>query len=196
MDVQGILGKIEQDAREAASQALAEAQKKAGAIRAQAEAQLQSQRDAMDQRIRAEQAEMEGRMLRMAELEDKKAQLAVKRQAMDDAFALAAEQLRRLPDEKKRAFFREQLLSAAQGDETLCIGEEESAWFTDAFLSDVNSALEKAGKPGKLKRSGSVEGCGFELRRGGEALKCTFEALVEGSRMALEGDVARALFDP
>ena len=36
--------------------------------------------------------------------------------------------------------------------------------------------------------------CGFELRRGGEAQKCTFEALVEGSRMALEGDVARVLF--
>ena len=194
MDVQGILQKIESDAKAAASQTLMEAQKKADLIRAQGEKQAQAQRDAMDKRIQAEKAEMESRMLRMAELEDKKAQLAVKREVMDGAFALAVQKLRELPDDQKRAFFRSQLLSAAQGDETVLIGQENSAWFTDAFLQDVNAALEKAGKPGKLTRAGSVEGCGFELRRGGEAQKCTFEALVEGSRMALEGDVARVLF--
>ena len=142
----------------------------------------------------ADRAELEGRMLRMAELEDKKAQLAVKRQVMDDVFALAVEKLRRLPEEEKRAFFREQLLSTARGDEELFIGQEENAWFSDAFLADLNAALAAAGKPGCLKKGGSVDGCGFELRQGGEAQRCTFEALVEGSRMALEGDVARVLF--
>ncbi|MBQ7521098.1 MAG: hypothetical protein IJU12_12335 [Clostridia bacterium] len=186
--------KIESEAREAASQALIDAQKRAEGIRTQGEAQLQAQRDAMDKRIQAEKAEMEGRMLRMAELENKKAQLAVKRQVMDEAFALAVQQLNQLPDDQKRAFFKEQLLSAAQGDETVCVGDQGSAWFTDAFLREVNDALAKAGKPGQLTRGESVTGCGFELRRGGEAQKCTFEALVEGSRMALEGDVARELF--
>ena len=194
MDVQGILRKIESDAKAAASQTLMEAQKKADLIRAQADAQAQAQREAMDRRVQAEKAEMESRMLRMAELEDKKAQLAVKREVMDGAFALAVWKLRELPDEQKRAFFRSQLLSAAQGDETVLIGEENSAWFTDAFLREVNAALAEAGKPGNLTRGGGVDGCGFELRRGGEAQKCTFEALVEGSRMALEGDVARVLF--
>lgn len=194
MDIQGILEKIEADAKEAASQALLEAQKKADAIRAQGEAQAQRQRLAFQERLQADRAELEGRMLRMAELEDKKAQLAVKRQVMDDVFALAVEKLRRLPEEEKRAFFREQLLSTARGDEELFIGQEENAWFSDAFLADLNAALAAAGKPGRLKKGGSVDGCGFELRQGGEAQRCTFEALVEGSRMALEGDVARVLF--
>ncbi len=194
MDVQGILGKIESDAREAASRVFQDAQKRVGEIHAQAEAQDKAQREAMNRRIQAERAEMESRMLRMAELEDKKAQLAVKREVMDGAFDLAVQKLRQLPDDQKRAFFRAQLLSAAQGNETVLIGRENSAWFTDAFLRDVNAALEKAGKPGNLAKAGSVDGCGFELRRGGEARKCTFEALVEDSRMALEGDVARALF--
>lgn len=194
MDIQGILEKIEADAKEAASQALLEAQKKADAIRAQGEAQAQRQRLALQERLQADRAELEGRMLRMAELEDKKAQLAVKRQVMDDAFALAVDKLRRLPEEEKRAFFREQLLSTARGDEELFIGQEENAWFSDAFLADLNAALAAAGKPGCLKKGGSVDGCGFELRQGGEAQRCTFEALVEGSRMALEGDVARVLF--
>lgn len=194
MDVQGILEKIESDAKAAAKQTLTDARKKADGIRAQAEAQAQAQKEAMAKRIQTEKAEMESRMLRMAELEDKKAQLAVKREVMDGAFDLAVQKLRQLPDDQKRAFFRAQLLSAAQGNETVLIGRENSAWFTDAFLRDVNAALEKAGKPGNLAKAGSVDGCGFELRRGGEARKCTFEALVEDSRMALEGDVARALF--
>ena len=196
MDVQGILQKIESDAREAASQALLDAQKRADGIRAQGEAQVNAQKAAMEARIQGDQAEMAGRMLRMAELEDKKAQLAVKRQVMDGAFDLAIQQLRQLPEEKKRAFFREQLLSAAKGDEEVLVGREDSGWFTDAFLTDVNAALTKAGKPGGLTRGGPVEGCGFELRRGGEAQRCTFESLVEGCRMDLEGDVARILFDP
>ena len=194
MDATELLRLIESEAKKAASQALLDAQKKADALRAESEEKQRAQRDAMTKRIQAETAEMEGRMLRMAELEDKKAQLAMKRQVMDEAFSLAKAQLRKLPDEQKRAFFREQLLSAANGDETVCVGKESPAWFTEGFLSDVNAALAKSGRPGKLTPGEPIDGCGFELRRGGEARNCTFEALVEDSRMELEGDVARELF--
>ena len=194
MDATEILRLIESEAREAASQALLDAQKKADALRAESEQKQAALREAMEKRIQAETAEMEGRMLRMAELEDRKAQLAMKRQVMDEAFSLAKAQLCKLPDEQKRAFFREQLLSAANGDETVCVGKESPAWFTDAFLADVNAALVRAGKPGNLTPGEPIDGCGFELRRGGEARRCTFEALVEDSRMELEGDVARELF--
>lgn len=194
MDVQGILNKIESDAREAAAAVLADAQKRAEAMRAQGDARAQAQREATDARVRGDSAEMKGRMLRMAELEDKKAQLQVKREVMDRAFSQALEDLKRLPPEKKRAFFLDELLSVARGDETVCPGAEESAWLDATFLEKANAALRQAGKPGALKTGEKIPGCGFELRRGGEALTCTFEALVSGNRMALEGDVARKLF--
>ena len=77
----------------------------------------------------------------------------------------------------------------------------------DTYMSQLSTLLETTWKTQSapmeqaarriadcLKKGGSVDGCGFELRQGGEAQRCTFEALVEGSRMALEGDVARVLF--
>ena len=176
MEVKGILNKIESDAREAASAQLADAEKRVAAIRAQCDEQTRQQQEAMNARLKADCAEMEARMLRMAELEDKKSQLQVKRQVMDAAFDKALSQL------------------LALGDETVLIGENQADWFDASFLEDANAALSKAGKTAALQQGMSIPGCGFELRRGGEALNCTFEALVSGSRMALEGDVAKVLF--
>ena len=114
MDVKGILDKIEADAREAAAQTLEQAQARIDALRAANDA---AQHPAMEEKIKADAAEMEGRMIRMAELEDKKARLAAKREVMDDTFRLAQDKLCTLPDAKKRAFFMAQLLSAADGGE-------------------------------------------------------------------------------
>ena len=105
MDVKGILDKIEADAREAAAQTLEQAQARIDALRAANDAAQHQQLAAMEEKIKADAAEMEGRMIRMAELEDKKARLAAKREVMDDTFRLAQDKLCTLPDAKKRAFF-------------------------------------------------------------------------------------------
>lgn len=194
MEVKGILNKIESDAREAAAAQLADAEKRAAAICAQNEEQTQQQRAAMEERLKNECAEMEARMLRMAELEDKKSQLQVKREVMDVAFNRAVAELYALPREQKRSFFLSQLLSAAHGNEAVLIGEKSAEWFDASFLDEANASLHKQGKNAALSQGSGIVGCGFELRRGGEALNCTFEALVNGNRISMESDVARALF--
>ena len=183
MDVKGILDKIEADAREAAAQTLEQAQARIDALRAANDAAQHQQLAAMEEKIKADAAEMEGRMIRMAELEDKKARLAAKREVMDDTFRLAQDKLCTLPDAQKRAFFMAPLLSAASG------------WYGDSFLAEANEKLKAAGKQEPLTRGEDIPGCGFELVKDGSSLNCTFEMLAEGQRMALEGDVARALFD-
>ena len=70
MDVKGILDKIEADAREAAAQTLEQAQARIDALRAANDAAQHQQLAAMEEKIKADAAEMEGRMIRMAELED------------------------------------------------------------------------------------------------------------------------------
>ncbi len=194
MEVKGILNKIESDAREAAAAQLADAEKRAAAISAQNEEQTQRQRAAMEERLKNECVEMEARMLRMAELEDKKSQLQVKRQVMDVAFDRAVAELYALPRAQKRSFFLAQLLSVAQGNEDVLIGEKSAEWFDTSFLDEANAALRREGKTASLSQGVSITGCGFELRRGGEALNCTFEALVNGNRISMESDVAKALF--
>ena len=178
MDVKGILDKIEADAREAAAQTLEQAQARIDALRAANDAAQHQQLAAMEEKIKADAAEMEGRMIRMAELEDKKARLAAKREVMDDTFRLAQDKL-----------------SAADGGEVLCIGRKASGWYGDSFLAEANEKLKAAGKQEPLTRGEDIPGCGFELVKDGSSLNCTFEMLAEGQRMALEGDVARALFD-
>lgn len=195
MDVKGILDKIEADAREAAAQTLEQAQARIDALRAANDAAQHQQLAAMEEKIKADAAEMEGRMIRMAELEDKKARLAAKREVMDDTFRLAQDKLCTLPDAEKRAFFMAQLLSAADGGEVLCIGRKASGWYGDSFLAEANEKLKAAGKQEPLTRGKDIPGCGFELVKDGSSLNCTFEMLAEGQCMALEGDVARALFD-
>lgn len=195
MDVQGILNKIESDAREAAAQQLDEAKRRAQELREQGEARMRAEREAMERKADADAQELEGRMLRMAELEDRKARLGAKRRVLDEAFEGALVRLRALPAAEKRAFFLEELASAAQGDETLCIGDVAGDWFDASFVKQANTRLKVQGRPGALRAGEALRGaCGFELRRGGAALTCTFEALLESARMELESDAARMLF--
>ena len=93
MDVQGILNKIESDAREAAAQQLDEAKRRAQELREQGEARMRAEREAMERKADADAQELESRMLRMAELEDRKARLGAKRRVLDEAFALGIERL-------------------------------------------------------------------------------------------------------
>lgn len=195
MDVQGILNKIESDAREAAAQQLDEAKRRAQELREQSEARMRAEREAMERKADADAQELESRMLRMAELEDRKARLGAKRRVLDEAFEGALARLRALPAQEKRAFFLEELAAAAQGDETLCIGDVAGDWFDAAFVEQANTRLKVQGRPGSLRTGEALGGaCGFELRRGGAALTCTFEALLDSARLELESDAARMLF--
>ena len=186
MDVQGILNKIESDAREAAAQQLDEAKRRAQELREQGEARMRAEREAMERKADADAQELESRMLRMAELEDRKARLGAKRRVLDEAFERAQE---------KRAFFLEELAAAAQGGETLCVGDIADDWFDAAFVEQANTRLKVQGRSGALRTGEALGGaCGFELRRGGAALTCTFEALLDSARLELESDAARMLF--
>jgi len=196
MDASSILNKIKEDARKAADQALEDAKTRIGDMQAESEKKIAAQHDDMLVRAKADCELMEQRMHRMAELEDKKTLLGAKREVIDSAFRLALANLKSAPEAKVRTFMMSQLLAAAQGDESVLAGDENSDWLDAAFVAEANHVLAGKGKPAKLQLSDDkVHGTGLALYKNGAEINCTFEALIENERHEMESDVAGILFD-
>lgn len=195
MDVKTILDKIGEDARVAAADILEDAKQKARDIRNASQKRINDKHALNRQRMARDGEETEKRMLRMAELEDKKSDLAQKRQVLNVAFEQAIQQLRSLPAERIRDYLLPQAVSLAQGNETLLAGQYTKHIVDKAFVDSVNEELQKTKGQGNLTLSEDVvPGTGFVLRQGGTEINCTFEALVDAMRLQAETDVARILF--
>ena len=85
---------------------------------------------------------------------------------------------------------------AADGDETVILGSKNPGWFDDKFLADLNTLLQKQGKPGQLtlgeeKRNGET---GMILAKNGMEISCTFASLLDSRRLDMEADIAAILF--
>ncbi|HRX08667.1 MAG TPA: hypothetical protein P5559_05835, partial [Candidatus Limiplasma sp.] len=141
--------------------------------------------------------QMEERMHRMAELDDRKVMLSKKRAVIDEAFALAKDKLQKAKPADLRAFYLRKIAEYATGDETLIIGADDAAFVDDAFLEDANKALKSAGKPASLTLQKETEaGCaGVLLSHKGALVRITFDSLLEEARAELEQAAAQVLFD-
>lgn len=196
MNAQPILEQIREDAQLAAEKIVADAQKKAAELKDASREKIEGMHAAMVSQAEKESSQLEERMLRMAELDERKELLQKKRDLMDEAFQLAKEKLKAMPADQKRAFFFGRATDAAQGGETLVIGSESGEWFDTAFVEDVSRALEKLGKAGGLTlgTEGRTGVTGVILVKGGAETHCTFETLLEAQRAQLETKVAETLF--
>lgn len=196
MNAEAILLKIEEDALQTAAKISGDAKAKAEELRAASREKIEGMHRAMLAQAEKDCAELEERMLRMADLEIRKSLLAQKRALIDSAFSGAASMLAAAPDGDKRAFFLSQITHYAEGNEVLAIGERDAAWFDGAFLADANAALAAAGKPAELTLATErCKGCtGIMLAAGGAEIRCTFDALLDEARAAMEQQVAVALF--
>lgn len=191
-----ILELIQQDAREAADKLILEARDRAATISEQASLRVQQQLDETTRQAQAEADLLEDRMRRLAMLEERKGLVAHKRGLIDQAFAQALDQLNALPDDQVAQVMGSLLDQFAQGTETLAAGAINDGFFTQAFVDAANGRLAARGKPGSLAMEpGRHPGvCGLILRSARTEMHCTFAALVETRRDALEARVASILF--
>ncbi len=196
MNAQAILEQIREDAKATAATAVAQAQEKAAEIRNASRQKIEAMRDEMVSVAEKESAELEQRLLRMAELDDRKELLGKKRELMDEAFSLALSKLTAMPAADKRAFFLQQVTAAAQGTQKLIIGANNADWFDAAFLEEANKALAETQKDATLGLSEERRnGCtGVILASEGAETHCTFETLLDAKRSDLETVIAAQLF--
>ena len=196
MNAEAITSKILEDARAQAAAALGEAQRKADDLRRRDEAAIEEKRQQSEAQVDRQAAEMRDRMLRMAELDQKKALLSVKRQVIDLAFADALERMAAMGAEQKREYIEKLLLASAQGGEELIPSAEDKALFDPAFMARLNAQLQKAGKAAvTLSSQDRPLGGGFVLKQGGLEINCAFSAVLSQARSALEAEVAAVLFN-
>ncbi len=196
MNAQAILEKIGSDGRQAAAVLLKEAGERAESIRAESDKKIAKLREETIAKAQTEAAALEVRMHRMAELDERKALLAAKRQLMDQTFQEALMKLRQMSAEKMESFFLSMVISSCKGNETLLIGALHDAWYTSAFADKMNTALVAEGKPGRItvNRERRLGVTGVILLGDGMEINCTLEALLEARRLELEAEVASILY--
>ena len=196
MNAEAITAKILEDARAQAASTLSEAQRKADALRQQGEAAIERKKEESEKQADDQATQLRERMLRMAELDQKKALLTVKRQVIDQAFEDALARMTGMSGEQKRGYIQKLVLASAQGGEELIPSNEDRALFDEAFMARLNDSLKKAGKaPVTLKGESRPLGGGFVLKQGGLEINCAFRAVLGQARSALEAEVAGVLFN-
>lgn len=196
MKADAIAKKIIDDARAQAAVTLADANERAEQYKGRMDKETEQRRaDAMKQ-AQVDCGELRERMLRMAELDQKKAQLAVKRELIDQAFGAALQKLQSMDVASKTVYFEKLIEENAMGDEELVVSAKDAEIFTPGCLARINARLKGAGKPGAITLSPDRRetGGGFILKKSGKEVNCTFAAMISQIRPSLEAQVAQTLF--
>ena len=134
LNTDSIREKILGDARHNAAQLISDADVRAQKARAASETRISDARAQSQRDVEAQADEMRDRMLRMAELDMRKALLATKRQAIDEAFDRALERMRAMDTATAREFVMRQLLENAGGTESIVFDARDEKVYTPCLL--------------------------------------------------------------
>lgn len=192
-----IISRIEDDARHDIELIAGDANVKCGQIRKKYEQQADFQYTSI---CSAGQKEAEFRRSRLestAKMESSKRILAEKQALISEAFEYTVKKLLRLPPEKYIEFMSRLIASAAGGEEEVIFSPEDREKYGAVIVEKANSLRRSEDLPGHLSLSSETRHIrgGAVLKRGKIELNCSFDALIEGSREELCGEVAKILFD-
>ncbi|HIU33857.1 MAG TPA: hypothetical protein IAB02_04780 [Candidatus Pullichristensenella excrementigallinarum] len=191
MNADAIINRILADARESAANAMRDAEARVEKLRAENADALEVRRVHAMEEAERQAAEYSDRAMRMAELEQKKELLAMKREVIDLAFEDALRRLNAMPREKAQEFFGKLVAQAAQGGEEIVPDRNHREIFDQDFVAKVK---KETGKEMRLSKESREMGGGLVLRREGMEINLTSRAIVSQARQALEAEAAEMLF--
>ena len=186
--IEKITARIIEDAEREIAQMQQENEKRINALTA--EAKSAAEQESLELLTRGRRAAEERRV------ECRKMELAAKQELLNEAFAVAVEELCHLPREKYLALIASLAAEVAEGGEEMILSPQDASEIGPEVVLLANTALREAGKPGKLTLSAeprSIPG-GFILSHGDVELNCAFDTLVRLQREKLEKEVAAILF--
>ena len=149
-------------------------------------------------KAKSEAATRKERIISNAHLQVRNKKLESKGKVISTVFDKAVENLTQLDSEIVLTYFKNAILSMnIEGDESIIVNEKTKNMITNAFVSEINAELSKAGKKGELKLSNETRDIkgGFILEKNGIEVNNTFEALVNSLKEDLEYEVANVLFN-
>ncbi|MEA5010328.1 MAG: V-type ATP synthase subunit E [Angelakisella sp.] len=190
-DLNAILAKIGEEAKECREKTLEAARREAERIEAEFTAQGKAESAAAIEAAKAQAAAIEQRAQSQAGLVQRNASLTARRKTIDAAFARSLQMLRQLPDDQLVEFYAALAVSCISGDAELILCQRDKDAFGAALAQRI---AELSGKLVTLaETSGNFLG-GFVLREGSIETNCTFEVLNSNAKEELEGEVASILF--
>ena len=143
MNADAIINRILADARESAANAMRDAEARVEKLRAENADALEVRRVHAMEEAERQAAEYSDRAMRMAELEQKKELLAMKREVIDLAFEDALRRLNAMPREKAQEFFGKLVAQAAQGGEEIVPDRNHREIFDQDFVARVKKETGK-----------------------------------------------------
>ena len=191
--IEKIIQRIDADAQAEIDALLAKAKQEADAIAAGFAKQAQQDRQSLDQTHRQSAQEREESLVAVAQLESRKVALGAKQTMVEQAFALALEQLCSLPNEQYVELASRLLAKAApDGEGTVVFSEKDKAAIGTAVVEAANKLLG-SGKLQLAEETRPMDG-GFILLSRQVEVNATFPTLVRLQRNQCAGEVARCLF--
>lgn len=192
-----IIEKIEEEARQNAAAIKASAQKKAEAESARILAKAKASVEEITKKSQTDAAEAAGRLTLVAELQNRKASLASRREVLKEAFDKAADALAHLPKEQwEKLILQIITTSDVTGHEVLYVPAKDRDAYEKGFLDTINKALKDQGKEGKLtlaKEAAPIDG-GVFLQGEDCDYDGSFATLLEDVRTEEEYRVAEILY--
>ena len=197
-NVSNLTSKILKDAEERKEKILAEANEKKANILSKKKKEAEKLEAEMIEKATREAETRKERVISGAELSARNKKLEAKQAIITDVFNLSIESLCNLKEDDYKSFIKNTILSLnIDGDEKLILNDKVKNIVDNSFLAEINEALVKNNKLGKLTVSNETANYkgGFILEKNGIEINNTFEALVTSLREELEFEVAKELFN-
>lgn len=197
-NVSNLTSKILKDAEERKEKILAEANEKKANILSKKKKEAEKLEAEMIEKATREAETRKERVISGAELSARNKKLEAKQAIITDVFNMSIESLCNLKEDEYKSFIKNTILSLnIDGDEKLILNDKVKNIVDNSFLAEINEALVKNNKLGKLTVSNETANYkgGFILEKNGIEINNTFEALVTSLREELEFEVAKELFN-
>ena len=172
----------------------AKAKEQADAITADYAARIKKETEDILAHGKTAAAEREERLASMAQMEAKKAELAIKQEMLTRAFDLALEKLCALPDEQYTEFLASLAAKAAStGKETVILSQKDRTRVGKAVVTKANELIGAGGALTLSEKTRPIKG-GLILSDGAVEFNCTFETMIRLKKTEMAGEVASILF--
>ena len=194
-NIESIVKKIADDARAQADQKVAEAQQEAKQILSDYQAQADKVTQDAQAQAQKEAATIAERVESQSGLIRRNMMLQYKRDAIEQAFQKALEQLCAQDADKQVELLSGAAVKYMTADATVILNEHDKAAFGDKLVDAIAKKLAAANKNYNVslaETAGNIHGA-MILAEGKIETNLSYEILVKNVRDELEGDVAKIL---
>jgi len=195
MEAEQVVEKILADAKAEAQKIKKQAQDKVAAEQAKLDERLIEYKKQTEILAKKAGKDEKSHILAAARMDIAKQFLAEKRKILDEVFEQARRQTQNLPDEQYHELITKLMLEVVEtGDEEIVIDKNENR-IDQKFIKQINHKLGP-GHKGNLRLSDEKQdlGSGFILRRGKIKTNVSIDVLLNQARKDLEIELAKKLF--